>query len=841
MTSPALPIDAVLPDVTATLRRTPNLVLAAPPGAGKTTRVPLALIGADWLGDDRILMLEPRRIATRAAAERLATGLGETVGERVGYRIRGETRTGPAVQIEVVTEGILTRMLQDDPELAGIGCILFDEIHERSIHADLGLALALDVQQGLRPDLRLVVMSATLDTARFAALMGDAEVIESPGRQFPITTHWLDRPWRTPGAGRRGFEQAAADLVVRALRESEGDLLVFLPGAGEIDRVGALLRSRIPEVTVQPLHGSQPFRQQRAALQPANDGTRRVVLATAIAETSVTVPGVRVVVDAGLARRPRTDPATGLTRLVTVPVSRAEAVQRRGRAGRLGPGLCYRMWAKGEEGGLPPFAPPEILETDLAPLALELAQWGVSEPRALRFLDVPPAAAYRAAQDLMRELGALDARDRITAHGRALAGLPVHPRLAHVLVRADASGEQAEAAVLAAILSERDPLRGPGRPPADLGLRIRAVISGSEAAADRATVARIRAEARRLGGGKCDPRRAEMAAGRLTALAYPDRIALRRPGDAPRYLLSGGRGAVLDAADPLAGQRLLVATDLEDGPEARIRIAAPISEADLRREFRDRIRQEESVRWSSRHYRVEARRRERLGALVLSDEPWRNAPSEQIGAALALGIRERGIAALPWPDAARRLRYRVAWARRQNGPQLTQLPDLSDAALLASLETWLLPHLDRQKSLEALGTIDLTAVLRAQFDWETASALDRIAPETFRLPSGRAVPVDYTGDAPAISAKVQELFGTTDHPTIGAPPVPPVVNLLSPANRPVQTTADLPGFWKSSYQDVRKDMRARYPKHAWPEDPASATATTDTRRRPARKPRSTEN
>ena len=887
-----LPVDAVLPELLAALAAGPAAVLSAPPGAGKTTRVPLALMDAPWL-EGRVLMLEPRRIAARAAAERLASQLGEKVGRRVGYRIRGEQR--PGSRIEVVTEGILTRMLQSAPDLPGIGAVLFDEVHERSIHSDLGLALALEVQEALRPGLRLLAMSATLDVAGFSRLLGGAPAVESAGRQYPVETRWLDRPWRRPGeTGRRGHLDAAVALVLRALDETAaegeaGDVLAFLPGAGEIGRAAARLRAETPGaagVEIAELHGSLPFAAQRAVLERGSDGggPRRVVLATSIAETSLTVPGVRVVVDAGLARRSRTDPGTGLARLVTVPVSRAEADQRRGRAGRLGPGVCYRLWTKGEEGGLPGFAPPEITETDLAPLALELALWGAA-PGKLRWLDPPPEAAFAAAQGLLAELGALDGEGRITDHGRAVAAEPLHPRLAHMLVRARADGQGAEAALLAALLGERDPLRGHG---ADLRERLRAVAGRrADPAADAGVVARVRAEAARIarggGGGRsggggqnngAEPRpaghdgvgrgstppkssrpagagpdgegvtptpslplaggggrdaaasgglRAEALAGPLAATAYPDRIALRRPGSEARFLLSGGRGAFLDAADPLAGERLLVAVDLEDGPEARIRLAAPIAEAELRAVLGGRIARVESVEWSPRAGRVEARRREMLGAVALSDEPWREAPPERLGAALAHGIRAVGVGRLDWPQAALSLRARVGWLRGQGGALAARLPDWSDEGLLRTLDDWLAPHLSGLRRIEDV-RLDLTAALRATLDWETLQEVERRAPARFETPLGSAG-IDYGRERPTVAIRVQELFGVTAHPVVGDPPVPLTIELLSPAMRPVQTTADLPGFWASSYADVRRDMRARYPKHPWPEDPAAAAPT----------------
>jgi ATP-dependent helicase HrpB len=837
---PALPVDAALPALLDALASGRNAVLSALPGAGKTTRVPLALLTAGWAGAGRILMLEPRRIAARAAAERMAELLGEAVGGTVGYRIRGESRVSNATRIEVVTEGILTRMLQSDPELPRIAAVLFDEIHERSIHTDLGLALALEVQGALRPDLRLLAMSATLDTGAVSRVMGAAPVIESAGRMFAVETRWLERTWENPATrpGGRGprFEDAAAELVSRALAEATGDALVFLPGAGEINRVAATLGRRHPELVLCPLYGALPFARQRAALAADGDGRRKVVLATAIAETSLTVEGIGIVVDCGRSRRARMNPGTGMSRLVTVPVSRAEADQRRGRAGRLGPGICYRMWTRGEEGALPGFAPPEILEADLAPLALELALWGIDDPGGMAFLDQPPGPALAEARKLLAALGALGEDGRITAHGRAMAARPTHPRLAHMLIRAGQSGEAAEAALIAALLGERDPLRGPmrngGRPPADLALRLVAVGDPAGFAAehafatDRAAVERIRSEARRLTPAEADPARAAARAGALLSLAYPDRVGLRRSGDEPRYLLSGGRGAALAADDPMAPQRLIVAADLEDtGREATIRLAAGLAEADLRSLHGERIGWRNIAEWSPRTRQVEARSREMFGAIALADRPWRGAPPEALGAALADGIRTLGIAVLDWSKGAMGLRGRIEWLRSQGGALAERLPDWSDAGLTASLDEWLTPHLAGMRRIEEAARLDLGALLRAMLARETLREIDRAAPSHFETPLGDRVAIDYGGTAPVLSVRVQELFGVTVHPNVGDPPVPLVVELLSPARRPVQTTSDLPGFWASSYREVCKEMRARYPRHPWPEDPTSAEAT----------------
>ncbi|WP_116130941.1 ATP-dependent helicase HrpB [Tropicimonas sp. IMCC34043] len=805
-----LPIDAVLPALVAALRGAGQAVLQAPPGAGKTTRVPLALLQAGLTGG-RIVMLEPRRLAARAAAERMAETLGQAVGETVGYRIRGEARVGKATRIEVVTEGILTRMLQADPGLDGIGAVIFDEFHERSLNADLGLALCLEVRGALREDLILLPMSATLDAGPVAELMGGAPVITAEGRTYPVETRWLDRPLPP----RTRLEPAVADLTRQALAETDGSLLVFLPGEGEIRRVQAALSSGLPAgTTLHPLFGAMEFTAQRAAIAPPGQG-RKIVLATAIAETSLTIEGITCVVDAGRARRARFDPNSGMSRLVTEPVTRAEAAQRRGRAGRLAPGLCYRLWTRGEEGALAAFPPAEIEVADLAGLALDLALWGGDD---LPFLTPPPEGALAEARALLAGLGALDATGRITEHGRAMARLPLHPRLAHMLLRAGRG-----AAPLAALMADRDPLRGA---PADLGLRLDALRRPGAApgAPNRAALDRIRTEAKRLARLVPDSAPAPTPA-EAAALAYPDRIGLRRPGDAPRWLLSGGKGATMDPGDPLAGQRLLVATDLDgDAREARIRLALPLPESALRSLFDDRIAWVDVAEWSRRERKVVARQQERFGALVLADRIWRDAPADRLGAAALDGIRQIG---LPMNDAARRLQARALLYRAEGG----DIADLSDTALLETAEDWLLPCLDRVRTEADIRALDLLEPLRQHIGWDAMARLDREMPGAFTTPLGRRIPIDYAGEAPEIAVRVQEMFGVTRHPAIGPRHLPLRITLLSPAGRPVQTTQDLPGFWASSYADVRKDMRARYPRHPWPEDPTEADPTLRAKRR----------
>lgn len=808
-----LPIEAALPGLIAALRAQGRAVLQAPPGAGKTTRVPLAILEAG-LCEGRIVMLEPRRLAARGAAERMARSLGEPVGQRVGYRMRGDRKLSAATRIEVVTEGILTRMIQSDPELSGIGAVIFDEFHERSLNADLGLALALDVAGALREDLILMAMSATLDAGPVAALMGDVPVITSQGRAFPIETRFLDAPLPKT----RRFEEAMADLVTQAVGGSDGGVLVFLPGEREIRRVERLLQGRLPGgCRVHPLFGAMAFADQRAAIDPAGTG-RKIVLATAIAETSLTIEGIRVVVDGGRARRARFDPGSGMSRLVTERVTRAEADQRRGRAGRTAPGLCYRLWTRGEDGALAAYPPAEIEAADLSALALELAEWG-AEAGGLSFLTAPPDGALAASRRLLVRLGALRPDGTITAHGKALARLPLHPRLGHMLL---AGGP--EAAQLAAILNDRDPLpRGAG---SDIGRRLRALADPGAMGANRGAVTRIRTEAKRLsryvGAGAHSP-------AALAALAYPDRVGLRRPGDAPRYVLSGGKGAALDPGDPLAGQRLIVALDLDgDTREARVRLATSLGEAELRAVHGDAIEWRSVCRWSKRGRKVEARRQEVFGALVLEDRIWKDAPPDQVARAALDGVRDLGLQALNLSASVARFRARVALLRRGGG---AALPDMSDDGLMASLETWLLPHLGGVRSAAGMKEVNVLEALRLWLGWEGQQQLDRLAPAGFTTPLGRTVPVDYSGEAPEIQVRLQEMFGVATHPTVGPDHQPLRITLLSPAQRPLQTTMDLPGFWRGSYADVRKDMRARYPKHPWPEDPVTEAPTLRARRR----------
>ncbi|MEL7300468.1 MAG: ATP-dependent helicase HrpB [Pseudomonadota bacterium] len=794
----ALPIDPLLPELAATLAREGRAVLQAPPGAGKTTRVPPALLEAV---DGKILMLEPRRLAARGAAMRIAAELGEAPGARVGFRMRGESV--PGTRIEVVTEGILTRMLQSDPELPGVGCIIFDEFHERSLQADLGIALAWEVRQALRPDLKLLVMSATLDAAPVAEMLGQAPVLTAEGRSFPVTIRHLDAP--RPKDMR--LEPLVAREITALLPEVTGALLCFLPGQGEIARVKAVLDVSVP---VFALYGALPFKAQQEALRPT--GGPRIVLATSIAETSLTIEDVSHVVDAGLARRARHDPGSGFSRLVTERVTRAEAEQRAGRAGRVRAGTCLRLWTKGEEGALAAYPPAEIEAADLAPMALELAAWGAPETE-LAFLTPPPAPAMAEARTLLEDLGALEG-GALTAHGRAMAAMPTHPRLAHMLLEAGR-----EAAPLAALLGARDPVESRD---SSLALRLEAVRDTGRFRRDRALRLRdgalkdIKAEAKRL--ARLAPARPYPGDAVAAALAFPDRVGGRRPGDAPRYLLSGGKGAELAAEDSLAAAPWLVAVETDGKPrEARIRLALPLTESEIRETFAARIREETLCTWSKREGRVLARRQERLGALALSDLPWSDAPPEASAAAMCEGIRQLGLA-LRGKAALFQARARASGDAR-----------FEDTALLETLESWLAPHLAGITTAEAWRAFDPLPALAAMLSYEESRALDRAAPPAYETPLGRRIPIDYGGAAPAISLRLQELFGETRHPMVGETPL--LITLLSPAGRPVQTTQDLPGFWAGSYADVRKDMRARYPRHPWPEDPTEAAPTLRAKRR----------
>jgi ATP-dependent helicase HrpB len=807
-----LPIEAALPALKQTLASGRAAVLEAPPGAGKTTLVPLALLGEPWMAGKKLLMLEPRRVAARAAAARMASLLGEAVGETVGYRVRLDAKVGAKTRIEVVTEGLLTRRLQSDPELKGVACVIFDEFHERSLNADLGLALALETQAALNEDLKLLVMSATLDGTRIAKLLGDAPIVRSEGRLFPIDTRYAPPP---PNAR---LEQHMATVIERALNETDGGILAFLPGEGEIRTVERLLGD--VKATVLPLYGTLTAEQQDRAIRPI-PGTRKIVLATAIAETSLTIEDIAVVIDSGLQRLARYDPATGMTRLVTQRLSQASANQRRGRAGRLGPGTCYRLWDEPETRALQPFTPPEILTSDLSPFALDLALWGERDASRLKLLDPPPQATFAEAQDLLKELDAIDAENRITPHGRACATFGAHPRLAHMMLRAKEMGEGATAAALAAILSERDVVRlDRTQRDADLRLRLEAFERGS-ANADRGALARARDQARawRRALDAKDETIEANAAGRLTALAYPERVAKRR-GPAS-FRLANGRGATLPETDPLAREDYLATAALDGaGANAKIHQAAPLSLADIEELFSAHIETREVCEWSSREKAVVAREEERLHALTLAERALKKPDASKVAAAVLVGIREIG---LPWTPEHDAFRARVTFLRKLDPD--AGWPDLSTETLMRDLEQWLAPFLAGITRASDFARIDLSSALHSLFDWEQKKRLDKEAPTHVEVPSGSRIPIDYTTDTPILAVRLQEMFGLADTPTVANGRVPLTLHLLSPARRPVQVTRDLKSFWKHGYPEVKRDLKGRYPKHHWPDDPWTATPT----------------
>lgn len=806
-----LPIQEALPALKTALARHRAAVVEAPPGAGKTTLVPLALKDEPWLKDRKILMLEPRRIAARAAAARMASLLGESVGDTVGYRVRLDARVGPKTRIEVLTEGLLTRRLQSDPELKGVGLVIFDEFHERSLVADLGLALTLETQSALNENLKILVMSATLDGARVAKLLNGAPIVRSEGRLYPIDTRYAP-----PSKAR--IEQSVAGAIRRALDETEGGILVFLPGEAEIRNVERQLEAPSGCV-VCPLYGALSAEAQDRAIRPSAE--RKIVLATAIAETSLTIEDVRVVIDSGQQRLPRYDPATGLTRLVTSRVSLASADQRRGRAGRVAPGVCYRLWDEAETRALIPFTPPEILTSDLAPFALDLARWGVRDASALALLDPPPAASFAEAQDLLRELDAIDAENRITAHGRAMSAFGAHPRLAHMMIRARDMGLGSSPAALAAILGERDIVRARD---ADLRQRLQTFAGDQDATLDRGALARAREQARLwrrtldIKDGNIDTN----AAGRLAALAYPERIAKRRgPGS---FRLANGRGATLPETDPLAAQDYLAIAALDGaGANARIHQAAPLTLAEIEDLFAAHIETRDVIEWSSRDRVIIAREEERLHALVLAERHLKKPDPAKIAAAVLTGIRELGLRALPWAPELESLRARAAFVR--NLEPDADWPDLSDDVLLATLEHWLQPFLNGVTRASDFARIDLEAALTALFDWEKKKRLETFAPAYVTVPSGSRIAIDYSSEAPVLAVRLQEMFGLADTPTVGAGRVPLTLHLLSPARRPVQVTRDLKSFWKNGYPEVKRDLKGRYPKHHWPDDPWTATPT----------------
>jgi ATP-dependent helicase HrpB len=831
------PINAALPALGLALTRRRQVLLEAPPGAGKSTIVPLFLLDSAWLNDQKILMLEPRRIAARAVANRMAALLGEAVGRRVGFRTRLETQVSASTRIEVVTEGILTRMLQEDSGLSGIGCVIFDEFHERSLNADLGLALCIESQQNLREDLRILVMSATLDLKPLLSLLDDAPVVSAGGRSFDVATHYL------PRRPEISLELQTAQVVRSALRDHEGDVLCFLPGAAEIRRVQRALQDSglDPASKILPLYGDLTGAAQDAALIPLSPGERKVVLATSIAETSLTIPGIRVVVDGGMRRHAEFDPVTGMSRLVTGKVSQAAADQRRGRAGRTSHGDCYRLWSEGTHASLSPQTPPEILHADLAPLALELACWG-ADAKMLKWLDPPPAAPLAQARELLRELEAIDAAARITPHGRMLERLGMHPRLAHMMVKSRDLGGARLACDLAAILSERDILRAaPGARDADLRLRV-AVLRGDgrEVPPGVSVDARAKDQALRSSGnwqrdfarGRRDSADPHEATGILLAWAYPDRIGRAR-GEGGRYLLANGRGARFAEPQALAKSEFIVAAELDGAErEARIFLAAPIAIADLEKYFAALIRENADIRWDDKDQAIRARRERRLGALVLDSAEIRDPDPDAMQAAALAGLKQLGVTGLPWTKDLLQWRARVMLMQQYAVPAPTPWPNFSDAAITATLEEWAPPWIDGCTRREHFAKMDLRSALRSQLTHAQGTILEREAPTHFKVPSGSAVPIDYLdGEIPTLSVRLQELFGLHQTPSVACGRLPLLLKLLSPAGRPVQITRDLLSFWQRGYHEVKKDLKGRYPKHYWPDDPYTAEATRRARPR----------
>ncbi len=843
-----LPIDAVLDDLARALGRNNTAVLVAPPGAGKTTRVPLALLDAPWLENKKIIVLEPRRIAARASAERMAQTLGERVGATVGYRVRFGSKVSRATRIEVVTEGIFSRQILADPELSGVGAILFDEFHERSLDADLGLALARDAQTGLREDLRILVMSATLDGARVASLLGDAPVIASEGRAYAVETRYLGRKADAP------LERQMADAIATALRADPGSVLAFLPGAAEIRRTQNFLGEQIHDASIEvvPLFGALDAAVQDRAIAPAPKGHRKVVLATSIAETSLTIEGVRIVVDSGVARVPRYEPDIGLTRLETVRASRAAVDQRRGRAGRTEPGVCYRLWDQPQTASLAAFTSPEILSADLSSLVLDLAQWGVTDPSTLAFLDAPPAPALKEARSLLRELGALDADGRITEEGESLRALALPPRLARMIVDSHRLGAGEAGAEIAAVLTER----GLGGDSIDLESRLDQFRRDrSQRAASARSLAQrwasqvssspspLAGEGR--GGGSPGTESAAgaipnpnlkkqssaqvdepLSPGVMLALAFPDRVARNRGNGS--FVLANGRGAAVDQTSALARAPFIAVGELTGtAAQGRILLAAVIAQADIERRFADQIEIADEIAFDRTAMALRARRKRTLHAITLSEAPMAIEPSAETARVLADGLIAAGLERLPWSKPAKQWRDRVSFLRKAESDASTSpWPDLSDGALATGREAWLAPALYGKTSLKDLSSGDLSDALMTLLPWELRARLEREAPTHFEAPTGTQLPIDYEAEqGPTIAVRLQELFGLNTHPSIAKGAVPLVLELLSPAHRPVQVTRDLPGFWRGSYAAVRSDLRGRYPRHPWPEDPASAMPT----------------
>jgi ATP-dependent helicase HrpB len=821
------PIESVLPELLETFQHTKNIVLSSPPGAGKTTQIPIALLASEWMTQKKVIMLEPRRLAARRAAEYMAVHFGEEVGRTVGYRIRGETVISKHTRIEVVTEGILTRLLQHEPDLPNIAVVIFDEFHERSIHADLGLAMTLDVQEHLRPDIRILVMSATLDGLAIAKLLGDAQIIESKGQSFPVTTHYARF------TSEKSIEARIVDTIVRALDEQEGDLLVFLPGRREIRRVENILwEKRLSEdVLVHSLYGDASYQQQSAALFPAPHGKRKVILSTSVAETSLTIDGVCVVIDSGLARTSQFDARRGMSGLVTVPVSKAVADQRRGRAGRQQPGICYRLWMENEHEMLSKYPQPEIKTADLAPLTLDLARWGTPDSANLRFLDPPPTAHLAQAHALLKSLGAIDQIGKLTLHGKAMADLPIHPRLAHMILRGKELGFGSLACDIAALLEERDILAG--KKDTDIDLASRLHILYQRHASDESVRERISSQSKRLkqliGIRNESKEKDESAPGILLALAYPDRIARRRENKGSRYQMTSGTTAVLPNGSLLAREEFLAIGEVDGiGSEVRVYLAASLTKEDIEQIFNDSIIEEEEIRWNTSNETVIARRISRLGAVILSEQHIKP-HGEKIISALIEGVKQLGIHCLPWDKDTRSLKQRSEWLRKYLSP--SHWPDLSDSNLINTADEWLAPFLGGMWKKEQLDTLPLLAILQSHITHSLVQQINSLAPSHIKLPSGSIATLDYSGDQPVLAVRLQELFGQINTPKICNGKVNVLIHLLSPARRPLAVTQDLHSFWTTVYPEIRTQMRARYPKHVWPEDPLKATPTNKTIKR----------
>ena len=810
-----LPIDEVLNELIKAMREKNHAVLQAPPGAGKTTRIPIALLASD-LFEKKIIMLQPRRLAVRSAAKRLAQHYGDQLGQTVGYRMRGESKVSNKTRIEVVTEGVLIKMIQNDPELNNVSCIIFDEFHERSLSADLGLTFCLEIRSELREDLGILVMSATLDAAPVAKLMGDAPVITSSGKSYDVCPYYLSKPWKFNKTFKNDFIQAISGLIIKAFEENEGSILAFLPGAREIKQVQTFLKAKLAnDLDIYPLYGAMSFDEQQKAILPSC--RRKLILATSIAETSLTIKDIRIVIDSGLTRRSRFDPSSGMSRLITERVTKAEAIQRMGRAGRTNTGVCYKLWTKGEEGGLKPFPEPEILISDLSPLAMELAAWGVSNPKNLPFLTQPKSSDFQTAQELLRDLGALNDNGKITALGQKISREPTHPRLARILI----SGGQ-DANLVVALIESKDIL-GPNSP-IDFKLRIDAMKNSISFENNNPYAINTKASSNVLKLSKrLHPKgQLELSNAQMVALAYPDRIGLSRNQNRGQFLLSGGKGAFISASDQLASAKMIVALNLDgDKREAKLRIGIEILETEFMELFHDQIKFKRICEWSKRELKVITSEEKTFQSLVLSKKKWTSCNPELIAKALLMGINDIGLDILPWTSKTKNF---LARANKLNQTS-DFLPNCSLEFLSKKTHEWLLPHLVGFRSKGDLEKLNMIDIIKNLFSWKQIEYLNKNAPEFILAPTGTKMIINYSEEQPKIRIRLQELFGLKTHPTIGENNEPLLIELLSPAMRIVQTTSDLPKFWLTSYSDVRRDMRGRYPRHPWPEDPMNAEPT----------------